>query len=83
MKNTHKIPAGAIVTISGHVMLKKVDAGTYRIEHGSPFSGRATYQLFKPRGKRPMARHFAADVERMLRPVGHGDLNNIGVTGPE
>lgn len=76
---SHKIPNGALVEVSGNVMLKGVKPGTYRIEHGSPEGKKPTYQFFKPKGSRPVARHFADSVDRTLRPEGHGDLNKTEI----
>lgn len=73
----HKIPSGSIVEVFGNVFLKGVDARKYRLEYGSSHGGLPTYQFFKPQGRRPITRHFAHDVERCFRTVGHGDLNRI------
>jgi predicted double-glycine peptidase len=72
-KEAAKIPDQALVRVDGFVMLKGLDEGTYRVQD----RGDGTYQFYKPRGKRPLARHYTTSVDISVRPEGHRDLNKI------
>jgi len=80
LEGPRKIPDGSVVDVEGWIMLKGVPAGTYRVEYGGDEKGRKTYQFFRPRGKKPLARHYESEVDLWVKDEDHPDLNKIVVT---
>jgi hypothetical protein len=76
-----KLKAGNVIEVFGWVMLEGVPAGKYKILSVGEFYGRETYTFARPRGKKPLIRHYASSVDAWVRPAGHEDLNRIEVLG--
>lgn len=76
-----KITQPTLVRVHGWVMLDRIDEGVYRVEPSQPHVGRATYNFYRPKGRRPIARHFAGSVDSWIHPAGHPDLNYIEIIG--
>lgn len=73
---TPKLEVGDVVCVHGWVMLKGLEDGEcYRVLRRDAQS----YTFARPRGKKPIVRHYITSVDRWLRPAGHGDLNRIEV----
>lgn len=69
-----KIEKSAIVRVYGWVMLANVDEGRYRVVN----MGDDTYQFYRPRGKKPLTRHYANSVDHWIKPNGT-DNNGIEI----
>ena len=54
-----------LVEVHGWIMCKGVESGKYRIElstYGKGIFERLTATFYKPRGKKPLIRHFLSDI---------------------
>ena len=56
-----KVGEKYLVEVHGWIMCKGVDSGKYRIEL-SDYKGSLTATFYKPRGKKPIARHYLHDI---------------------
>jgi hypothetical protein len=50
-----------LVEVQGWIMCKGVDSGKYRIEL-SDYKGSLTATFYKPKGKKPIARHYLHNI---------------------
>lgn len=50
-----------LVEVHGWIMCKNINAGKYKIEI-SDYKGSLTATFYKPRGKKPIARHYLCDI---------------------
>jgi hypothetical protein len=54
-----------LVEVHGWIMCKGVESGKYRIElsaYGKGTFERLTATFYKPRGKKPLARHYLSEI---------------------
>jgi hypothetical protein len=51
-----------LVEVRGWIMCAKVESGRYRIEIGKHRSGSLVATFYRPRGKKPLVRHFVDDI---------------------
>ncbi len=73
------LTVGDIIEVRGYVMLAGLDAGFYRVKSVSLYYGKPSYTFTKPRGRKPVARHYTCSVDSWL---GHaGDHNGIDAAG--
>ena len=56
-----KVGEKYLVEVHGWIMCKDVDSGKYRIEL-SDYKGSLTATFYKPKGKKPIARHYLHDI---------------------
>jgi hypothetical protein len=74
----NRLKMGDHIRVHGWVMLAGLDAGDYRVTRVSDYHGRPAYSFAKPRGKKTVARHYAASVDCWINP-GHLHQNRIEV----
>ncbi len=56
-----KVGEKYLIEVHGWIMCKNVDNGKYRIEL-SDYKGSLTATFYKPKGKKPIARHYLHDI---------------------
>lgn len=66
---------GTIIKIHGWIMLKGLEQGLYKILSQDEFS----YTFSKPKGNKPICRHYKSSVNGKLECFNRGDLNGIEI----
>ncbi len=51
-----------LVEVHGWIMCKGIDSGKYRIELSEDYKGSLTATFYKPKGKKPIVRHYLDDI---------------------
>lgn len=51
-----------LVNVHGWIMCRKIESGNYRIEISNYYDSRLTATFYKPKGTKPIARHFIEEI---------------------
>lgn len=74
-----KLKHGSIILVHGWVMLKGLEDGQkYKVQAITPYYGNNTYQFTKPKGKKPVCRHYSDKVDLWIQ-ENNPNLNRIEI----
>lgn len=76
---SNKLRLGDVVRVDGWVMLKGLEAGSYRVCAVGAIAGRVAYSFSRAKGRLVKAKHYADAVDAWVRPGDSEDLNKIVV----
>lgn len=68
-----------LVEVHGWIMCRGVEAGKYRIELSSDYRGNLIATFYRPKGKKPIVRHYLSDIMLDVDNKRKHDLNRTEI----